>query len=391
MWVTHLSLTNYRNYVQADIALKQGLNLFLGKNGQGKTNVVEAIAYFASLSSHRTTQDVALINKSADSAVARLSVRRLGRDVLLELQLNKNQPNKAQLNRVAVKPKELISYFSCVVFAPEDLLIVRGEPAVRRKFLDEVLIARKPSLVQVLNDYERVVKQRTTLLKTAKGIKPNIPAVSTDHLSTLEVWNDRLIQLGSRIMAERENLIAELKNPLAQAYEALVGSNHHPRLSMSTTVVLTNTDDENDVPRETSQIEKNFRAQLATVFDQERERGVTLLGPHRDDLVLQLNDLPVKGYASHGESWSFVLALRLAVARLLQAESTAGDPVVILDDVFAELDSSRRERLFHAISAFEQIIVTAAVEADVPQDMSWNVINIANGQVVQPTNVDTSS
>lgn len=370
MWVTHLSLANFRNYAQADIEFKRGANLLLGRNGQGKTNVAEAISYFAFLASHRTTNDVALIKAETDAAIVRMRVTRLDREILLELQLNREGRNRAQLNRAAVKPRELTEYFSCVVFAPEDLLIVRGDPGVRRKFLDETLLARNPALASTLSEYERVVKQRTALLKSARSLSQK-EDTQREVLSTLDIWNERLVALGSRIIAERERLVRDLIDPLAEAYRYLVDADHAPLLSMQSTV-----------PRETSDIEHSFREALAEVAQQERDRAVTLAGPHRDELLLSLNALPVKGYASHGETWSFVLALRLATARLLQQESNAGDPVLILDDVFAELDTRRRKRLFEAVREFDQVIVTAAVADDVPENINWHTIHIEAGEVV---------
>lgn len=370
MWVTHLSLANFRNYAQADIEFKQGANLLLGRNGQGKTNVAEAISYFAFLASHRTTNDTALIKAGTDAAIVRMRVTRLDREILLELQLNREGRNRAQLNRSAVKPRELTEYFSCVVFAPEDLNIVRGDPGVRRKFLDETLLARNPALASTLSEYERVVKQRTALLKSARSLSQK-EDTQREVLSTLDIWNERLVTLGSRIIAERERLVRDLIDPLAEAYRYLVDADHAPSLSMQSTV-----------PRETSDIEQSFREALAEVAQQERDRTVTLVGPHRDELVLSLNNLPVKGYASHGETWSFVLALRLATARLLQQESNAGDPVLILDDVFAELDTRRRKRFFEAVREFDQVIVTAAVADDVPENINWHTIHIEAGEVV---------
>lgn len=382
MWVTHLSLANFRNYSHAELSFHRGPNLLIGKNGQGKTNVVEAIAYFASLGSHRISQDTALIKADETAAIARMLVNRLDREVLLELQLNRNSPNKAQLNRAATKPAALPGYFSCVVFAPEDLQIVRGDPAIRRRFLDETVIALQPSLRPLFADYERVVKQRTALLKSARSMGLARSANHTEALATLDVWNERLVQFGSRIVHEREKLILALNAPLQLAYSALIQDDHSPRISLQSTVSEDAHHQLNVVPRETSQIETAFRAALKSVEPEERERALTLIGPHRDDLSLELNALPVKGYASHGETWSFILALRLATAQLIRSQSNVGDPVLILDDVFAELDSARRGRLFAAIEDFDQVIVTAAVAEDVPRDVAWNTIQIESGQVI---------
>ncbi|MEJ6488656.1 DNA replication/repair protein RecF [Leucobacter sp. USCH14] len=381
MRVSHLSLGDFRNYHSAELPLSPGPNLLIGQNGQGKTNLVEAIAYFATLRSHRVTGDSALIRAGRESAVARMQVRSGEREVRLELQLNQGRPNRAQVNGNVVRPREVTRWFSAIVFAPEDLVIVRGEPSGRRRFLDDALLARHPIASVALADYERVVRQRTSLLKSARSR-------GDSALSSLPVWDDQLVEYGTQIMLARRELLRDLEHPLRRHYEALVGADHAPRVSMSESVsdALTDT----GVSRETVGIEElagvsretladDFRSALRSVHSREIERGVTLVGPHRDDLLLSLNALPVKGYASHGESWSFALSLKLALAELLRSESSAGDPVIILDDVFAELDAARRARLMLAVADYEQVIVTAAVEADVPDDVAWDRVRIRAG------------
>lgn len=391
MRVTHLSLSDFRNYRSADLDFSPGINLILGRNGQGKTNLVEAIAYFASLGSHRVTAEGALVRAGADSAIARMRIAVSNRDALLEIQLNRGQVNRAQINRNSVKPRELQRWFSSVMFAPEDLSIVRGEPALRRRFLDEAVVARNPALAGVLADYDRVVRQRSSLLKSTR-LTGNKSAVE----ATLSVWDEQLIEFGSKIMLARHRLVAELAPFLAASYFALVGVDHAPKMELSVTAVpgdqLSHVSRETvsegggsaslsaDVSRET--LIQDFTGALATARKQELERGVTLVGPHRDDLILTLNGLPVRGYASHGESWSFALSLRLALAELLRAESPAGDPVIILDDVFAELDAGRRQHLMDAVGQFEQVIVTAAVEEDIPAGISAHRIHVSQGSVI---------
>lgn len=391
MRVTHLSLSDFRNYRAAEVEFAPGINLILGRNGQGKTNLVEAIAYFATLSSHRVTAEGALIRAGAASAIARMRIAVSSRDALLEIQLNRGQANRAQINRNPVKPRELLRWFSSVMFAPEDLSIVRGEPALRRRFLDEAVVARNPALSGVLADYDRVVRQRSSLLKSTR-LTGNMSAVE----ATLSVWDEQLIEFGSRIMFERHRLVAELAPFLAASYFALVGVDHAPELALSETVL--GPVPRSDVSRETvsgsaghasmladvsrETIVADFTRALADARKQEIERGVTLVGPHRDELILTLNGLPVRGYASHGESWSFALSLRLALAQLLRAESPAGDPVIILDDVFAELDSGRRQHLMAAVGQFEQVIVTAAVEEDIPAGLSAHRIHVSQGSVI---------
>lgn len=379
MRVTHLSLADFRNYRSANVAFEPGLNLVIGRNGQGKTNLVEAVAYFASLGSHRVSGDAALIRAGCDTAVARMRIAARERDVLLEVQLNRGAANRAQVNRNGVRPSELPRWFSVVVFAPEDLSIVRGEPSRRRSFLDEAVVARNPGYIGTLSDYDRVVRQRTSLLKSARasGSRSALDA-------TIEVWNEQLVELGTRIMLARRELVADLSAPLRQGYAVLVGEDHAPGVALSESVYgalsRENGIEQVDVSRET--LAADYRSAVESVRRQEFDRGMTLVGPHRDDLLLELNGLPVKGYASHGESWSFALGLRLALARLLREDSPSGDPVLILDDVFAELDARRRDQLLTAVRDFEQIIVTAAVEDDVPEDPGWNRIRISAGEVV---------
>ena len=383
MRVAHLSLGDFRNYATAELELAAGPNLLVGRNGQGKTNLVEAIAYFAMLRSHRATGDAPLIRAGAESAIARLRVQAAERDVLLELQLNRDRPNRAQVNRNSVRPREVTRWFSSVSFMPEDLGIVRGEPSGRRRFLDDALVSRHPVAAGALSDYERVVRQRTSLLKSARRGSGAIE-------STLSIWDDQLIEYGTQIILARRELVRDLGEPLRAGYRTLVDQDHGPILTLQESVGSAL----GDVSRETLTIEQladvsretlaeQFRAALQTVRARELERGVTLVGPHRDDLVLSLNDLPVKGYASHGESWSFALSLKMALASVLRAESPAGDPVIILDDVFAELDARRRERLMSAVSDFEQVIVTAAVEDDVPDGVAWHRVRIEAGRILE--------
>lgn len=408
MRVSHLSLSDFRNYRTAEVPLVAGLNLIVGRNGQGKTNLAEAITYFASLSSHRVSSEAALIRSGAEAAVARMMVSVEDRDVLLEVQINRDRPNRAQVNRNSVRPRELTRWFSSVLFAPEDLSLVRGDPSTRRRFLDEAIVSRNPVLSSVLLDYERVVRQRTTLLKSARS-GGNRSAIE----STLDVWDSQLIELGTTIMIARRELLAGLQDPLRRGYAAIVQHDHRPRISLVESVQITL--DKHRVSRETSHADPSeaaglpqvmtevaphaqdtlvhadvsretltaqFRQALNRVRRQEFERAVTLVGPHRDDALFELNDLPVKGYASHGESWSFALALRLATATLLREELPSGDPVIILDDVFAELDVRRREALMSEVVKFEQVIVTAAVEEDLPAG-DWHRVRIEAGTVLE--------
>ena len=385
MIVTQLNLTDFRNYAELDIALARGSNLFVGSNGQGKTNLVEALGYLSTLGSHRVSTDHAMIRQGRDSAIIRARLSHAEREILAEVQLNRTGPNRAQVNRSAIKTRELPRYFSSVLFAPEDLALVRGEPSGRRRFMDELLVLRVPRMSGVIADYDRVLRQRNTLLKTARS-----SGVRGDQLSTLEIWDERLVDLGSQLIESRSLLVAELTPEVAAAYAAIAGADHAAGLSSQLSIYSHNPDAEADDLEATrsgvvaaSTAAGAFRAALARLRRAELDRGLTLVGPHRDDLVLGLNGLPARGYASHGESWSFALALKLASAAVLRRESTSGDPVLILDDVFAELDESRRGRLADAVADFEQVLITAAVFDDVPAALAANVVHIRAGQVVE--------
>lgn len=386
MHVARLSLTDYRNYEHAELELGQGATVFVGRNGQGKTNLVESIGYLSTLGSHRVSGDQALIRSGADAAIVRALLTHGERELLVELQLNRQGANRAQLNRSPVKTRELPRYAHSVLFAPEDLAIVRGEPSVRRRMLDELLIQRTPRLSGVMADYERVLKQRNSLLKSARA-----RGLAADKLTTLDIWDERLVDLGSELIDQRVALIDELAAPLAAAYRSIVDADHAPELRPLLSIDGADPDDDalaNAAPPALGDTRTRFTTALRRLRQKELERGVTLAGPHRDDVVLLLNGLPAKGYASHGESWSFALALRLASAELLRRDSTTGDPVLVLDDVFAELDRLRRERLAAAIGDFEQVLVTAAVLEDVPEPLTARVVHIHAGRIVESETTD---
>ena len=389
MIVEQLSLVDFRNYAVADVTLGPGPNVFIGRNGQGKTNLAEAIAFFATLGSHRVSNDAPMVRDGADAAIIRARLAHGERKVLLEAQVNRQGSNKARVNGAPVKTSELPRYAQVVLFAPEDLQIVRGDPSSRRRFADQLLIQRSPRMSAVLGDYDRVLKQRTALLKSARA-----RGIRGDALSTLDVWDDKLVALGTQVIDARLALARELATPLAAAYAAIAGADHRPELEWALSV-------QGDDPEEGAALHQAhepeldtaasapastadmFRAALAARRTAELDRGLTLVGPHRDDLVLRVRGLPVKGYASHGESWSVALALRLASAELLRAESRLGDPVLILDDVFAELDTDRRARLADLVAGYEQVVVTAAVEQDVPPGLRARVVRVEAGQIME--------
>ncbi len=385
MIVEQLALVDFRNYAAADVTLAAGPNVFVGRNGQGKTNLVEAIAYLATLGSHRVSSDAPMVRDGADAAVVRARLAHGERHVLLELQLNRSGSNKARVNGAAVRTAELPRYAQVVLFAPEDLQIVRGDPSSRRRFADSLLIQRSPRMVGVLGDYDRVLRQRTALLKSARA-----RGIRGDALSTLDVWDDKLVALGTEVIQARLRLAEELATPVAAAYAAIAGAEHDPRLEWALSVGGADPEEGESVEAaqtDAAAIGEQFRAALAARRSAELERGLTLVGPHRDDLVLRVRGLPVKGYASHGESWSVALALRLASAELLRAESRLGDPVLILDDVFAELDAGRRARLADLVAGYEQVVVTSAVEEDVPDGLRARIVRVDAGRILDGADV----
>ena len=387
MIVRHLSLGDFRNYTRADVALLPGATLFVGSNGQGKTNLVEALGFLSTLGSHRVSTDQALIRQGAESAVIRALLQHAGRELRVEVQINRSSANRAQVNSTPTKPRELPRYFSSVLFAPEDLALVRGDPSGRRRLLDQLLVLRTPRLAGVLSDYDRALKQRNTLLKSARA-----RGMKADQLGTLDIWDERLVAIGSQIIAARGALVEALQPELARAYLAVAGSDHGPSARPELSI-LADDPGEDDFADETGardggrftrteDVVPVFTAAIARMRPRELERGLTLVGPHRDDVLFRLNGLPAKGYASHGESWSFALAVKLASAELLRRDSQTGDPVLILDDVFAELDQARRGRLAEAVTGFEQVLITAAVFEDVPAHLAANAVHIRAGEIV---------
>jgi DNA replication and repair protein RecF len=380
MHVEHLSLKDFRNYAEAELELRPGANVLVGRNGQGKTNLAEAIAYLATLGSHRVSADAPLVREGFDAAFVRARLAHGERRVTLELQLNKQGSNKARIGGSPVRTNELPRYAQVVLFAPEDLQIVRGDPSLRRRFADQLLVQRTPRMSAVLADYDRTLRQRTALLKSARA-----RGLRSAQLPTLDVWDDKLVALGSEIIDARIRLAQDLAAPVADAYAAIAGEDHRPQLEWALSVRGGDPEEGEAADEPTAGATAElFRAALQAKRAAELDRGLTLVGPHRDDLILRVRGLPVKGYASHGESWSVALALRLASAELLRAESPGGDPVLILDDVFAELDADRRARLADVVAGYEQVVVTAAVAGDVPEALRANAVRIEAGRVLGP-------
>ncbi|WP_406007918.1 DNA replication/repair protein RecF [Streptomyces sp. NBC_00637] len=370
MHVTHLSLADFRSYARVEVPLDPGVTSFVGPNGQGKTNLVEAVGYLATLGSHRVASDAPLVRMGADRAIIRAQIRQGERQQLVELELNPGKANRARINRSSqVRPRDVLGIVRTVLFAPEDLALIKGDPGERRRFLDELITARSPRMAGVRSDYERVLKQRNTLLKSA-ALARRHGGRSMD-LSTLDVWDQHLARVGAELLAQRLDLIAAIQPLADKAYEQLAPGGGPVALEYKSSA-----------PGEAHTREDLYgqlMAALADVRKQEIERGVTLVGPHRDDVVLKLGQLPAKGYASHGESWSYALALRLASYDLLRAEGN--EPVLVLDDVFAELDVRRRERLAELVAPGEQVLVTAAVDDDVPHALAGARYAVSEGTV----------
>ncbi|MET9219175.1 DNA replication/repair protein RecF [Streptomyces sp. NPDC088197] len=358
MHVAHLSLADFRSYARAEVPLDPGVTAFVGPNGQGKTNLVEAVGYLAALSSHRVSTDAPLVRMGAERAVVRAQVVQGDRQQLVELEINPGRANRARINRSAPgRPRDLLGIVRSVLFAPEDLALVKGDPTERRRFLDELITARTPRLAGVRSDYDRVLKQRNTLLKSAAMARRH--GGKGGDLSTLDVWDQHLARVGAELLAQRLDLVAALQPLADKAYEQLapgggpVGFEYRGSMGER----MAGAEGRED-------LYGRLLEALGEARRQEIERGVTLVGPHRDDLLLKLGPMPAKGYASHGESWSYALALRLASYELLCSDG--GEPVLVLDDVFAELDTKRRERLAELVAPGEQVLVTAAVDDDVP-------------------------
>lgn len=372
MYVRHLTVADFRSWSNADIGFDPGISVLVGSNGQGKTNLIEAIGYLSTLASHRVSNDQALVRFGAERAVAVAAVVSDGRELRLEIEITPGRANKAKVNSSAMtRTRELAGLLRTVLFAPEDLAVVRGDPSERRRFIDDLLVQRTPRLAGVRGDYERVLKQRAALLKSAGAARR---AGRTGDLSTLDVWDGHLAHCGSQLIAARLELLDSLQPQVTLAY-AHVARTSEP-LSLSYLHSVTTVE---PAERDAGVIEAALAAELARVRSQELERGVNLAGPHRDDVELRIGALPVRGYASHGESWSSALALRLGSYELLRDDGA--EPVLILDDVFAELDADRREQLAIVADKAEQTIITAAVASDVPAQLQGSRYDVHEGQV----------
>ncbi|WP_062299354.1 DNA replication/repair protein RecF [Demequina maris] len=371
MRVTHVQLADFRSYPEADVELGPGVTTFVGRNGQGKTNLVEAVRYLSVLGSHRVASDGPLIRFGAERAIVRAKVEKAGRSLGLEVTLNQGRANTARLNRGAARPRDLIGILRTVLFAPEDLALVKGDPSGRRAFLDELCVALQPALAGDLSDYERVLRQRTSMLKSARHARGD--------LTMLDIWDEKLAELGGRIVAARLRAVAALAPHVWAAYQDVAPDGGDCAISYATSLA-------DDLPEASAEIGELLLERLREVRPKELDRGVTLAGPHRDDLEIRLAGMPAKGYASHGESWSCALALRVGTYDLLTSDTGPdsdddGEPVLILDDVFAELDAGRRAALAARLERASQVLITAAVAEDVPEALAGRVIPVTKGRV----------
>jgi DNA replication and repair protein RecF len=392
--VSHLSLKDFRSYSGVELPLGAGVSAFVGPNGQGKTNLVEAVAYVSTLSSHRVAQDVPLVRAGCERAVVRVAVAREDRSTLVEIEITPGRANRARINRSPVpRAREVLGSLRTVLFAPEDLALVKGEPDGRRRFVDDLLVLLAPRFAGVRADYDRVLRQRNALLKQAPSRSRSkrreaVPVTGGATVeSTLDVWDSHLARLGAELLAARLFLLRRLAPYVAEAYRAVSDAAGDAVLGYRSSL----TDDlgeafaaGEDLPGR-EQLAAELAARMLELRPKELERGTSLVGPHRDDMVLELGPLPAKGYASHGESWSYALALRLGSYALLREEGPGAiadrEPVLILDDVFAELDVGRRSRLAKLVSGAEQVLLTAAVDADVPDELAGDRFEVHSGLV----------
>ena len=379
MYVRQLQVSDFRSWEHADLEFTPGANVLLGQNGQGKTNLIEAIGYAATLGSHRVAVDLPLIRHGCPRAIVRTAVVNAGRELTIELEITAGKANRARVNRSPVsKTRDVLGILRTVLFAPEDLALVRGDPSERRRFLDELLVLRAPRYAGVRADYDRVLRQRNALLKSSAHARR---AGSKGDIGTLDVWDGHLARHGAELLAARLDLVADLAGHVTDAY-AGVAPESRPAWISYRSGIAGSFPEEYGTPAARADIEvltDALLAAMATARDNELERGVSLVGPHRDELDLTLADLAAKGYASHGESWSFALALRLGSYELLRADGN--EPVLVLDDVFAELDRRRRLRLAEVAVNAEQVLVTAAVEEDVPDELAGARYVVSNGEV----------
>ena len=367
MYVRHLGLRDFRSWAHADLELEPGRTVFVGPNGFGKTNLIEALWYSSTLGSHRVGTDAPLIRVGNERAVISTIVVNEGRECAVDLEIAAGRTNTARLNRSRVRStREVVGVLRAVLFAPEDLALVRGDPADRRRYLDDLATVRRPAIAAVRADYDKVLRQRTALLKSLSGARHR---GNQGALDTLDVWDSRLAEHGTELMAARIDLVNQLAPEVEKAYQLLAPGSRAAAIGYRASM-----DGLSGEGADRESLEAALLAALSARRDAELERGMCLVGPHRDDLELRLGDQPAKGFVSHGESWSFAIALRLAAYELLRADGS--EPVLLLDDVFAELDATRRRALASVAEAAEQVLITAAVIEDIPSGWDARCVHI---------------
>lgn len=388
MYVRSLRLSDYRSWQNLDITLSPGVTVFSGPNGHGKTNIVEALGYLSYLGSHRVNSDAALVREGCSVANVSATAVNNGRELTATLAIRAHGANRAHINRATMNsPREILGIVRTTLFSPEDLALVRGEPEQRRAFLDAIMIARYPRLAAVKADYDKALRQRNALLRnssfalrmalTDAELNDSIASDAESALATLDVWDAQLAALGGQIMSARIQIVHDLAPHLRQTYHDLAPESRPAHICYTSTIdsqlealgiTLNTCDPESELALVSPEIaEATLLQAFADKRPQEVERGTTLLGPHRDDMILMLGTQPAKGFASHGESWSFALSLRLAAFFMQRSDGT--EPIVILDDVFAELDNNRRRRLVQLLHKAEQVLITAAVDEDIPEEL----------------------
>lgn len=367
MWISQLDLTQWRNHESTRLACSPGVTVLVGPNGQGKTNVVEAIRYLATLGSHRVASGAPLIRDGQESATVFAQLHHGERNISAGITLKRHGANDATLNGNKAKLSEIPRWVSAVMFAPEDSAIVRGEPSFRRHFMDELVLGGSPSMAAVFSDFERVLKQRNSLLKSLRSTSRGA------DLSTLDAWTESFAQAAAAIVADRVRYLREITPRVAEEYDNLAGGDAITATYQPKGYVVEDESHES--------IAVSIANALVSVRAEELERGMTLIGPHRDDVELTIENKPARTHASQGETWSLALALRLGMAAWLRENRASGDPIMMLDDVFAELDARRREKLVGAITDYEQLIITSAVEDDLPPGLDGTRLDVKNGVV----------
>lgn len=403
MFLEHLSLTDFRSYEQVELDLTPGVTVLVGSNGLGKTNLVEAIGYLSTLSSHRVSSDTPMLRFGSERALIRAQLVRGVQKVMVEVEINASRANRARINRAnPIRARDVLGICRSVLFAPEDLALVKGDPANRRRFLDDLLVVLLPKHAATRSEYDRVLKQRNALLKSARAAHFSRSGVSEGHLATLDVWDEHMADAAAQLLAARLDLVNRLRPHMAEAYaqltdgskllQALYRSSLDPDSGESGTQDSSVQGEDEDLSLcSMGELTQKYIAALAAARPRELERGMSLVGPHRDELELVLGLAPARGYASHGESWSVALALRLASFYVLSDDTqiAGNQPILILDDVFAELDTQRRRKLAAMVAGAEQVLVTAAVGEDIPVELAGAQVQVIPGGVVPADTVDT--